>query len=78
MHWDRKLHQRIALKDGRTIDTLIDARRVVLSLARSDQISPHWRHTEYLLSRAASRDETFALEQVQAQLPRVLRFAGLV
>jgi hypothetical protein len=78
MHWDRKLHQRIALKDGRTILTLTDARRVLLSLPRSDQITPHWRHTGYLLSRAASRDENVALDQVQAQLPRVLRFTGLI
>ena len=78
MPWVRKFRQPIALKDGRTIATLADARRVVLSLPRSEQSSPGWQDADNLLARAASRDGSFVLEQVQAQFPKVLRASGLI
>ena len=78
MPWVRKFSEPIALKDGRLLESLADARGVMLSLPVSYQRTPHWQQSSDLLLKAASRDGAFALAQAQAQLPRTLRIAGLI
>jgi hypothetical protein len=78
MPWVRKFDQPIALKDGRKLATLADARRLMLSLPELRQRTHHWQHTADLLLKAASRDGRFALAQVRAQLPRALEAEGLI
>jgi hypothetical protein len=78
MPWVRKFDEPIALKDGRTLATLADARRLMVSLPVIHLRAHHWPYAGDLLLKAASRDGGFALAQARAQLPRALKAEGLI
>jgi hypothetical protein len=78
MHWIRKFDEPIALKDGRKIATLADARRLMLSLPEIRLRSRHWQDAGELLLKAANSQGSFALARARAQLPRALQFEGLI
>jgi hypothetical protein len=78
MPWVRKFDTPIALNDGRTLATLADAHRLVLSLPERRLRTDRWQYTRDLLLKAAGRDGAFALAQVCAQLPRALKAEGLI
>ena len=78
MPWVRKFDEPIALKDGRKIATLADARRLMLSLPELHLRTHQWEHVGGLMLKAACRDGGFALAQARAQLPRALKAEGLI
>ena len=78
MSWTRKFDAPIALKDGRKLVSLDDARRLMLSLPESNRRAYHWQSAGELLQMAASRDGRFAFAQAIAQLPRALEAEGLI
>ena len=71
MSWSRKLIPTLVLKDGRRIETLSDARNLILGLLEGQQRAPHWRHAADLLIYAAENDKE-AIDDVRAQLCRAL------
>jgi hypothetical protein len=77
MSWSRKLIPLLVLKDGRRIETLSDARNLILGLSERQQRAPHWRHAADLLTYAAANDKE-AIDDVQAQLCRALYRDGYV
>ena len=76
MTWARKLAKPIALKDGRTIVTLSDARAVMQSLSERHRHSELWLYVGALMLEAAvqGRETTEAV----AQLNRALKAEGLI
>ena len=60
MSWTRKFDAPIALKDGRKLVSLDDARRLMLSLPESNRRAYHWQSAGELLQMAACRDGRFA------------------
>ena len=53
MSWSRKLPSPIALKDGRTLATLADARSLMQSLPTSRQWREQWLYYGGLMKEAA-------------------------
>jgi hypothetical protein len=78
MPWVRKFDTPIPLKDGSILETLADAHRLIRSLPAPRLRTQIWQDTRELLLKAASRDGSFALAQVFAQLPRALEGEGLI
>ncbi len=78
MSWTRKFDAPIALKDGRKLVSLDDARRLMLSLPESNRRAYHWQSAGELWQMAACRDGRFAFAQAIAQLPRALEAEGLI
>ena len=76
MPWTRKLPQPIALKDGRVIATLDDARVVVRSLPARSQSSDVWLYVGGLILEAATARGP--IRETAAQLRRALRADGLL
>jgi hypothetical protein len=76
MPWDARFWRPIALKDGRTIATLAEARDLVLALADLHQRPPHWGDAAQLLLRAASSDS--AMDDALVQMMRALKAEGLL
>jgi hypothetical protein len=77
MPWSRKLKPPLDLKDGRRLETLDDARRLLLTLPARHKESTYWRYAAALLMEAAN-DQTVALHEVEAQLARALKAEGLL
>jgi hypothetical protein len=75
MPWTRKLPETIALKDGRVIATLDDARVVMRSLPAISQTSDVW-HTSGLMLEAATAGGP--IHETAAQLRRALKAEGLI
>jgi hypothetical protein len=78
MSWTRKFDAPIALKDGRKLVSLDDARRLMLSLPEPNLRAYHWQSTADLLLKAACHDGRFTLARALAQLPRALEAEGLI
>jgi hypothetical protein len=78
MSCTRKFDAPIALKDGRKLVSLDDARRLMLSLPESNRRAYHWRSAGELLQMATCREGRFAFAQATAQLPRALEAEGLI
>jgi hypothetical protein len=77
MTWSRKLIPPLVLKDGRVLETLSDARDMILGLAEGRQHEPYWQHAADLLRYAAEIDKE-AIDDVRAQLNRALYRDGLI
>jgi hypothetical protein len=78
MKWARKFGKPIALRDGRTIATLADAREIVEALPSDHLDSAHWRYASEMLVRAADHNEKYSTQDARAQLTRALLVEGLV
>jgi hypothetical protein len=52
--WNVRLARPVRLEDGRTINTLSDAREIILGLPDEDQRRPQWQAVAGLLLSAAS------------------------
>jgi hypothetical protein len=76
MPWSRKLAEPIALKDGRTIATLGDAREMMLSIPPNHRQDAVWRYHAELLDEAAA--DRASVAEVEEMLLRGLRAAGLL
>jgi len=76
MSWTRKLPSPIALKDGRTLATLADARSLMQSLPTSRQWREQWLYAGGLLKEAASSGGSVG--ETQAHLMRALKAEGLI
>jgi hypothetical protein len=76
MPWSRKLSAPIALKDGRTIATLADARAIMLSLPISRQRIEPWFYVGALLQEAATVPGS--ISETQAHLMQALRLEALI
>ena len=76
MPWSRPLQRPIALKDGRTLATLADARAVMQSLPAGRQRSEPWFYVGALLQEAATFHGTIG--ETQAHLTQALRLEGLI
>ena len=76
MTWARKLDKPIALKDGRTIATLGDARAVTQSLSERRQHSELWLYVGALMLEAAVQKGVTT--EAVAQLNRALQAEGLI
>jgi hypothetical protein len=76
MTWARKLSKPIALKDGRTIATLAEAREMMLSLPPIHRRGPVWRFAAEVLNEAAT-DRT-SVSDAEAKFTRALQAEGLI
>jgi hypothetical protein len=76
MTWSRKLAKPIALKDGRTIATLGEAREMMLSLPPIHRRGAVWQYAGELLAEGA--DDMDSLADAESQLERALRAEGLI
>jgi hypothetical protein len=77
MPWTRKLRVPIALKDGRRLTTLSDARNLIMTLPEPHDRNPDWQLAGDLLLAASAGDEA-AFDQVGIQLRIALRKEGLI
>jgi hypothetical protein len=75
MTWARKFAEPIALKDGRVIATLGEARAVMRSLPEWRQRNERWLYAGALLEAAAAEG---ALKSAARQLTRALKAEGLI
>jgi hypothetical protein len=69
MAWSQKLTPPLVLKDGRLLETLSDARDMILGLAEGRQRAPYWQHGADLLPRTARTDSWAAADAVGAAAP---------
>jgi hypothetical protein len=76
MPWSRKLAKPIVLKDGRTIESLDDARAVMRSLPASRLRSEPWFYVGALLQESATFQG--ALSETQVHLTQALKAEGLI
>jgi hypothetical protein len=76
MPWTRKFREPIALKDGRMIATLGQARAVMLALPDRHQVRPFWQYAAELLIEAAEHNGS--IDDAWAQLSRALAAEGLL
>jgi hypothetical protein len=75
--WNRPI-KAITLKDGRTLNTLEEARRLMLALPEPHQVRPPWQYAAELLLAAADRNEKYSTMDARAQLSRALTVEGLL
>jgi hypothetical protein len=76
MPWSRKFAKPIALKDGRTIATLGEARALILSLPDLHQTTLHWQHAAKMISRAA--EAKCGIDEGRMQMVLALKAEGLL
>src|SRR5580692_11133403 len=65
MAWSRKISPPLVLKNGRQLQTLSDARDMILGLLEGQQRAPYWQHAADLLVYAAGNDKE-AIDGVRA------------
>ena len=70
--WDRKFAEPIRLRDGRLIETLAQARGLILSLTEIQQQRPFWAYAGELLLAAAESGEAPDIQDAASQLLRAL------
>jgi hypothetical protein len=70
--WNVRLARPVHLEDGRTINTLSDARAIILGLAQEDQRRPQWQAMAGLLLSAAGAGCPDLLAIVNARLEVML------
>jgi hypothetical protein len=70
--WNIRLARPILLADGRTINTLSDAREIILGLPEEDQRRPQWQAIAGLLLSAASAGSPDLLAIANARLELML------
>ena len=68
--WQARLSRPLTLRDGKKLETLADARRLILALSESDQERNAWQHAAALLIEAAESggDVSAATTQVRIAL----------
>jgi hypothetical protein len=76
MTWTAEFWRPIALKDGRMIATLAEARDLITTLPSLHQGAEHWQDADEMLSRAATAPS--AVDDALAQLLRALKAEGLI
>jgi hypothetical protein len=76
MPWTRELFAPIALKDGRTLVTLADARALMQTLPQRHQNNEHWLYAGGLMQEAATFNG--AMRETQAHLTRALKVERLI
>jgi hypothetical protein len=73
--WNVRLARPVRLEDGRTINTLSDAREIILGLPEEDQRRPQWQAVAGLLLSAASAGcpdlLAIANARLEVMLPRL-------
>jgi hypothetical protein len=73
--WNVRLARPVHLEDGRTINTLSDAREIILGLPEEDQRRPQWQAVAGLLLSAASAGcpdlLAIANARLEVMLPRL-------
>jgi hypothetical protein len=77
--WNVRLARPVHLEDGRTINTLADAREIILGLPEDDQLRPQWQAIAGLLLSAASAGSpdllAIANARLEVMLPRLAHTA---
>lgn len=69
MPWSAPLSKPLTLRDGKKLETLADARRLILTLPDGDQERNAWQKAaELLMAAADGGDVDAATEQVAAAL----------
>lgn len=76
MNWDMKFWRPVKLKNGRTIETLADARDLMRALPEFRRRNPEWQFAAGLLARAS--EATSLLDDALAQLLRALKAEELI
>jgi len=76
MTWSSKLAVPIAVKDGRTLVTLADARALVFLLSTRQLESPHFRLAVRLLDEASK--DRLMVPEAGTQLTLALKAEGLI
>jgi hypothetical protein len=76
MPWSRNLAKPIALKDGRLLVTLADARALMLSLPEPVQRKEYWIYVGALMLEAAT--SRCVISETRAELTLALRAEGLI
>jgi hypothetical protein len=76
MIWNATFRRPIALEGGRTVATLGEARRMMLSLPPIHRRSPIWRFAAELLNYAAA--DRASVPDAEAQFTRALKSEGLI
>jgi hypothetical protein len=77
MAWTRKLIPPLVLKYGRLLETLSDARDMILGLLEGQQRARYWQHAADLLLYAAENEKD-GTEDVRAQLMRAVYRDGFM
>jgi hypothetical protein len=73
----RRLPEPIALNDGRVLETLADARDLMIMLPNRRYDRPHWEHVAELLT-AAERGNLARAVQFSDRLKDALKAEGLI
>jgi hypothetical protein len=73
MPWTSKLKAPMALKDGRTLETLAHVRALILSLPDYQRRRPYWEYAANLLMDAARSGKREAINEAYWQLLRALK-----
>jgi hypothetical protein len=76
MAWETKLSKPVKLRNGRTIETIGEARDSIRSLPQVRRRNPEWQLASELLARAS--EATSLADDALAQLLRALKAEGLV
>jgi hypothetical protein len=76
-HWDRRFAQPIRLRGGRSIETLSQARELILSLTEVQQQRPFWIYAAELLLAADESGEPRDIQDAAHQLRRALNAEAL-
>ena len=76
MPWTSECKTPLRLKVGRAIETLADARNVILSLPEYQQRRDYWGYAATLLMGAAQAGNRETIEDAYRQLARALRLIG--
>lgn len=79
MTGSRRFKKTLSLTDGRRIEELRDAARLILDLSAESKARDHWRHAAQLLAKAQRPLATdAAIEAFVSQLAFALDLEGLV
>ena len=78
MPWDEKFWTPIILKDGRRIESLSEARELMLSLPTLRRNSVMWQYTAELLKEAAADNTHLPHVDAETQLLLALKAEGLI
>jgi hypothetical protein len=76
MPWSFKLSSPIALKDGRRLETLADARAFIFALPERYSESPHLKLAVRMLDEASK--DWMLVSEAEAQIRVALKAEGLI
>jgi hypothetical protein len=78
MNWLTPLPTPFSLADGRTVETVDDARKIIQSLPVEDQDSHSWQYVCELITKAADHGEEHAVMEASKELHHALNAQGLL